>query len=131
MTRDPDANPHFCPGCGARQRFFPRYPWHFCQACLDRATDAEGRSLVFGNASLSGGLTWAYRNEPDRTDSNALEVVCLIAGRPVLVHEARFGGVVAEPLQDAPAAHRHERTVDLSRHHRLEAARARLVSRRS
>ncbi|MFP1630671.1 hypothetical protein ACLB6G_02940 [Zhengella sp. ZM62] len=130
MTRDPDGKPHFCPGCGARQRFFPRYPWHFCQACLDRATDAENRALIFGNASLSGGLAWAYRDDPDRTDSASLEVVCLIAGRPVLVREARFGGVVAEPLTDGPAGARLEDAVDLSRRHRLEAARARLVNRR-
>lgn len=90
--------PHFCPGCGASQRRFDRYPWYFCQACLARAEDGDGRRLVFANVSLSGGLGWTYAGEPDLRDESAAAVFCLIDRRPVLVTEARFGGVVAQPL---------------------------------
>jgi len=31
-----------------------------------------------------------------------LRVLCRIADRPVLVREARFGGIVAEPIPDGP-----------------------------
>lgn len=90
---------HFCPGCGSPQRSSPRYPWHFCQSCLDTATDGAGARLAFANASLSGGLVWR-RAGGDWQE--ALAVRCLIAGRPVLVTEARFGGVVAEPILNGP-----------------------------
>lgn len=89
---------HHHPGCGARLKFNPRHPWHFCGACLSRAADADGRRLVFGNVSLSGGLAWAWADDPEHRDKEVPGVVCLIDARPVLVSEARFGGVVAEPL---------------------------------
>ncbi|PHP68587.1 hypothetical protein CSC94_00860 [Zhengella mangrovi] len=125
MTEQPNDTRHFCPGCGAPQRHFARYPWYFCSSCLETATDAEGKVLVFGNASVSGGLSWGYRDRPGERDSRALEVVCLIGGRPVLVHEARFGGVVAEPIPDRPLLD-DKHVVILNRTHRLEDARARL-----
>jgi hypothetical protein len=86
---------HHCPGCGVARKPFPRYPWHLCNACCDLACDAEGRKLVFGNASASGGFVWGYADEDMRYSSIA--VLCLIKSRPVVVGEARFGGVVAQP----------------------------------
>jgi hypothetical protein len=78
--------------------FNPRYPWHFCGTCLDRTADVEGRRLVFGNLSLSGGLAWAWADDLEHRSKEVPGVVCLIDARPVIVSEARFGGVVAEPL---------------------------------
>lgn len=93
-----DWPPHFCPGCGESQKPFARYPWYFCQGCLDRATDRDGRRLSFFNASLSGGL--GFRAQGLDGWWEAQPVLCFIDRRPVLVHEARFGGVVAEPIRD-------------------------------
>ena len=95
--------PHFCPGCGAERKAFPRYPWHFCTNCRRGATDGAGRRLVFGNVSASGGLCWRYATEDPDAAQVVRAVLCLIGGRPVLVREARFGGVVAEPLLSGPA----------------------------
>jgi len=94
---------HHCPGCGAVQKAFPRYPWYFCGDCLKLARDGRGRALEFGNASLSGGLVWRVAGQADWQD--AVRVLCLIHDRPVLVHEARFGGVLAEPVPDIPWTH--------------------------
>lgn len=92
------ARDHFCPGCGKSLPHEPRYPWYFCSDCLAQAKDAAGRSLGFGNTSFSGGLVWWYVDAPALRDDRALWVECLIHDRPVVVHEARFGGVVAEPV---------------------------------
>ncbi|HVW56246.1 MAG TPA: hypothetical protein VHC00_11230 [Rhizobiaceae bacterium] len=92
-----EAVDHFCPGCGQPQKAFLRYPWHFCSACLGQAEDWQGRRLLFSNASITGGLTWSYRDASDEWRNDSLKVLCLIKGRPVLVMEARFGGVVAQP----------------------------------
>ena len=62
---------HFCPGCGIALKHFARYPWYFCGACLASAEDGEGRKLAFGNASLSGGLTWAYDDDRLAADDTA------------------------------------------------------------
>lgn len=117
---------HHCPGCGAAQDRFDRYPWYFCRECLRRAEDAEGRRLVFGNVSFSGGLMWAYADEPTRYDDKALGVVCLIDTRPVLVHEARFGGVVAEPLTRSEPRVKDDREVVLTHGNTIAQARSRL-----
>ncbi len=124
---------HFCPGCGAPQRPFARYPWYFCQPCLETATDGEGRRLVFGNALIGGGFTWAYADAPQDRDDTATNVICLIAGRPVTVGEARFGGVVAEPVNSASAHLRTsgDRTVVLTGGAALAAAHKRLKGDRT
>jgi hypothetical protein len=99
MTDEPI---HFCPGCGATQKLFARYPWYLCVACLATAEDGEGRRLRFFNTGFSGGLGWSYADEPEMRDDHAVTVVCLIRARPVMITEARFGGVVAQPLTGAP-----------------------------
>jgi hypothetical protein len=104
---------HHCPGCGTSLPANPRYPWHFCNACLDRATDGSGRSLDFSNVSLSGGLQYSYRGTG--TWQKVGSVACLIHTRPVIVSEARFGGVVAHPLESAPMPDHHHNLIDLTR----------------
>ena len=118
---------HHCPGCGTALKSNPRYPWYFCNDCRERAEDCEGRRLVFGNAAVSGGLSWRYADMPSLRDDGALRVLCLISGRPAVVSEARFGGVVAQPLtgDHGPAGQDH--TVDLTRPHTLQKARERLI----
>lgn len=107
---------HYCPGCGASQKAFLRYPWHFCKNCLLLAEDFDGRRLAFGNMSLSGGLYWKLADSPDVGDDECSRVLCLIHGRPVIVTEARFGGVVAQPLTSESAnLSGAERGVDLRR----------------
>lgn len=104
---------HFCPGCGAAQKLFLRYPWYFCKACLKLAEDGNGRRLEFGNMSFAGGLYWKYADTAEIAEEECGDVVCLIHGRPVVVTEARFGGVVAQPLHSQSNFANSHKVVDL------------------
>lgn len=130
MTDEAIKNPHFCPGCGAAQKHFARYPWHFCNDCVKTASDRNGRKLLFGNASMSGGLSWRYADDPSQRDESALGVICDINQRPVYVHEARFGGIVAEPIPDNPRWQNtdRDRIPNLWARGHIKAAQARLKS---
>lgn len=109
MTERPT---HFCPGCGTEQRHFARYPWYFCQSCLKTATAGDGRALTFGNVSpMSGGLSWSFADEDVFYEEGT--VLCFIRGRPALVSEARFGGVVAQPIWGNSVGIRPFNLVDL------------------
>ncbi|MCC9602139.1 hypothetical protein LOC67_16390 [Stieleria sp. JC731] len=89
---------HRCPVCGSAQKPFLRYPWYICNSCLKLAQDDQGRKLEFGNTSFSGGLNCKYADEDEERYIDCGSVICLILGRPVIVTEARFGGVVAQPM---------------------------------
>lgn len=54
--------------------------------------------------------TWWRHDQPEQKDSTAIGVLCLVRGRPVLVTEAHFGGVVAQPWSGPLPP----KTVDLS-----------------
>lgn len=100
---------HFCPACGKPQKAFPRYPWYICQHCLDLATDYAGRRLVFSNSTIFGGLTWYYADDPTLLNSHSAYVLCFIRKRLVDVREARFGGVVAQPLSEGWSIERYNK----------------------
>lgn len=91
---------HFCPACGAPQKAFLRYPWHLCANCRNRAVDGAGRVLEFANESFSGGFMFRYAGDGDDGWISCRAVIALVDKRPVHITEARFGGIVAEPLTD-------------------------------
>ncbi|MBY6049893.1 hypothetical protein [Vannielia litorea] len=92
---------HFCPGCGAKRKAFLRYPWHFCNDCRALACDKDGRRIECFNTSIGGGFAWRYVDEPEEAMRECYGVIAVIRGRPVYLHEARFGGVVAEPMMES------------------------------
>ena len=107
---------HHCPVCGSKQRVFLRYPWYICKECVALAEDGDGRRLNFGNVSFSGGFCFGYVDEPDTASRVCGSVVCLIHRRPVYVTEARFGGIVAQPLMSSRTEGMHlYDNVDLTR----------------
>lgn len=91
------SNHHYCPVCGKPQAVSLRYPWHICGECLPLTQDSHGRSVEFFNVGPSGGLQWRYVGESKEALQICSAVLCLIRGRPVLVTEAHFGGIVAQP----------------------------------
>lgn len=122
------SNSHFCASCGSEQKHTPRYPWHLCNDCRELACDAKGRRLAFGNVSFSGGLSWRYADDPTRIDETALSVICHVKRRPVLVSEARFGGIVVQPFQSVlPMTMDPKRVVRLTNAIHIEKAQERLV----
>lgn len=113
-----DVPGHFCAFCGAPQKPFLRYPWHLCKTCRDRAVDGAGRALDFGNQSASGGFMFRYAGDGDEGWVPCRAAIALVGKRPVYVTEARFGGVVAEPLMDRRFIDL-DRVVDLRRKERV------------
>jgi len=95
---------HFCPGCGVARKSFPRYTWHFCDDCRKSATNKAGRVVECGNVGMSGGFKWRYVGDEEWTSCKGL--YARISGRDVYLTEARFGGIVAQPLM---ARHKAER----------------------
>lgn len=93
---------HFCPACGVQMRALKGHPWYFCNGCVARATDGDGQRLEFTPLGISG-IAWRYAANEDGAWHKDREVLCLIDKRPVHVREARFGGVIAEPLQEGSA----------------------------
>ncbi len=125
---------HHCPGCGAELKFVARYPWYFCNSCLKQAHDFYGRKLLFFNVSLSGGLGWAFADAPDKVMSDRVSCVqCLIKGRVVVVSEARFGGVVAQPVgsEPRPGDHAYKYTIHLNRNYDVDEMLQRMHSNKT
>ena len=113
-----DVPGHFCPCCGAPRSAFLRYPWHLCNTCCDSAVDGAGRALEFSNQSASGGFMFRYAGGGDDGWIPCRAVIALIAERAVHITEARFGGIVAEPLMDRPL-YNLDRVHDLRRGERV------------
>ena len=108
-----DLPDHHCPGCGKALKSYTRYPWYFCNDCVGLCTDGDGRRLNFGNAGIGGGFLWGYAEGGDPTACG--HVRALIKGRVVLVTEARFGGIVAQPTHADPYGEEPYDLVDLSK----------------
>ena len=84
-----------CPVCGDLRPHSPRYPRHLCADCVGRATDEHGRPLRFFNASLLGtGFEAQYADTGKPRDSH----VCFVDGVRCWADEARFGGIVVQPV---------------------------------
>jgi len=115
------------------QKHNARYPWYFCGACLELAEDFEGNQLIFFNASVMGGMGWAYREQPEQVISTTVsQVLCYINNRKVVVSEARFGGIVAQPYHDGEPTKGsigEKYFVKLTSKAAVEKARAKLVGR--
>ena len=87
---------HDCPICTAEVNHFERYPKQVCGDCFSRAGDQNGRLLLFGNASLSGGFVAIYADTLEHYGSH----LCFIDGIKCHADEFRFGGIVIEAMQD-------------------------------
>lgn len=98
---DGDARPtQRCPVCGTLLRENPRYPQHVCGWCAADVTDEAGRAVVLSNASLTGGFT-AHRPDGSPASPDVLAGRVWVAGVEHRAREARFGGIVVQPLDHA------------------------------
>ena len=92
MSNPPDSQQ--CPICGSDVRPSARYPAYVCDACERRATAEDGRAVAFYNESLSGGCIGKYVSTGEEYPSD----LCYIDGVACRAREARFGGIVVQPL---------------------------------
>jgi hypothetical protein len=101
LLPDGDARPaQHCLVCGTLLRENPRYPRHVCAWCAADVTDEAGRPVVLANASLTGGFT-AHRPDGSPASPEVLAGRVWIGGVEHRAGEARFGGTVVQPLDDA------------------------------
>jgi hypothetical protein len=87
-----------CPICGTPRPHSPRYPNHVCASCVERAVDDAGRRLAFFNTSLLGGFGVSFAETGEVIDAAGDARACTIDGVPCVAREARFGGVVVQPV---------------------------------
>lgn len=85
-----------CPICGRGVPASPRYPNYVCSACFVEAADEDGHLLDFHNISMTGGFEAVYRATKERRNSH----ICYIRGIQCYANEARFGGIVIQPIRD-------------------------------
>jgi hypothetical protein len=83
-----------CPVCAAPASPSPRTPRPLCPVCVLEATDARGCPLRFSNSGLSGGFEARYANDGARYDGRE----CFVRGVRCRVDEAKFGGIVVQPV---------------------------------
>ncbi|MDQ3814132.1 MAG: hypothetical protein M3347_09295 [Armatimonadota bacterium] len=86
----------YCPICHAEVPPNPRYPRYVCPDCEARAADENDRALKFYNESFSGGFIAQYADTGEKRDSH----ICFIDGIKCWADEARFGGIVIQPMQE-------------------------------
>lgn len=89
-----EAQPQHCPICQAEVAPSRRYPRYVCGTCDGKATDEHGRPLTFSNESFSGGFVARYADTGARRDNH----ICWIDGVQCWADEARFGGIVIQPM---------------------------------
>ncbi len=85
---------HRCPICGTALPAMVRYPNYVCGDCVSRAVSESGRPVGFTNESISGGILAFY---PDTGDPYASSR-CWIDGMACEAREAKFGGIVLQPV---------------------------------
>jgi hypothetical protein len=87
----------YCPLCRVKVTPSQRYPRYLCADCDGKATDEDGRLLVFSNESFSGGFIAQYADTGEARDSH----LCFVDGVKCRADEARFGGIIIQPVEDS------------------------------
>jgi O-acetyl-ADP-ribose deacetylase (regulator of RNase III) len=89
-----------CPHDGTETAQPPRYPEALCRSCAGRATDLAGRAVQMYNVSLTGGFEARHADDKTVCEQVTRDGRVLIDGKAYRAGEARFGGVVIQPLAD-------------------------------
>ena len=87
-----------CPVCKAAVPASERYPHYVCPQCVERAVDRNGRRVGFANAISCGGVVGYY----EESSETYLSLTCFIDGKACFAEEAKFGGIVIQPLPEHP-----------------------------
>jgi predicted amidophosphoribosyltransferase len=81
-----------CPICGMELPASKRYKNYVCDKCIERAVDEDGKPASF--------YSEARRNEDGSFQTPyTLRKVCYIDGIKCRGQEAKFGGLVVEPVE--------------------------------
>ena len=77
-----------------RLQYIERYPRYVCSKCASLTSDDKGNKVAFFNEELSGGIKGVYTD----TNEQYPETICFINGIKCRADEARFGGIVIQPV---------------------------------
>lgn len=83
-----------CPICQAPTMANPRYPNYLCHNCANEVTTKNGESITFYNIDASGGIIAYFTGTVQVYPSQE----CYINGIKLYAQEARFGGIVIQPI---------------------------------
>jgi hypothetical protein len=89
-----------CSNCFKNVSYNPRYPQYICEDCRNKEMRDENGTLVkFRNKNLGGGLVVIYYDDNEqvvREEYSFSKFECYIDGKPFIVTEAKFGGIVIQ-----------------------------------
>lgn len=87
----------YCGNCARELPFFARYPHYICRDCLALLCDANGRRVRYTNTHGLGYGCRGYYADSDWKETYD-EPYCYIGQKKFFAKEARFGGIVVQPL---------------------------------
>lgn len=82
-----------CPACGGIGRGSPRYPAALCYSCEADLIDESGRAVQVSNSDMWSGVEIRASQSTLPKDTRLF-----VNGIECRAREARFGGIVVQPL---------------------------------
>jgi len=94
MESNTEIKKQCCPICSKDVRPSLRYANYVCSECVPKATDENGQLVGFVNEDISGGCVGVYIGSQQLYSKTE----CFINGIKCKAQEARFGGIVIQPI---------------------------------
>jgi hypothetical protein len=89
-----------CPCCTSNVQPNPRYTAYVCRDCVALAKAPDGRAVIFNNVNPSDALpNMSVAGSYVISDEVYASDLCTIRGLECQAREARFGGVVIQPIE--------------------------------
>ncbi len=87
----------YCPICGKRTVYTPRYPHALCRECYTLTMDSAGRPVEYCNTGLLGTGCQGYYTGTGRQELYN-SGTCYVKGMPCHAEEGCFGGIVIQTI---------------------------------
>lgn len=88
----------YCPVCKTEVHKNERYTNYVCSNCVANATDIHGNKVEYSNVDILGGVKCTHKCNQNKICECKYE--CYIDGIKCIASEARFGGIVIQPISE-------------------------------